>query len=115
MKLTDNKIRTLPTPEGKSRKIADGHGLMLLISPKGLKSWYLRKHVDGKEQMISLGHYPEVGLSAARQMAAEISARIFQGLSPKEARKEMITFGQAAMEWLKLQQEKSTPDYGTDV
>lgn len=115
MKLTDAKIRTLPTPEGKSRKIADGHGLMLLISPKGLKSWYLRKHVNGKEQMIFLGHYPEVGLSAARQLAADITARIAQGLSPKETRKDMVTFGQAAMEWLKLQQEKSTPGYCKDV
>lgn len=115
MKLTDAKIRTLPTPVGKSRKIADGHGLMLLVSPAGSKSWYLRKLVEGKEQMISLGRYPEVGLAAARKAAGEVSARLAQGLPPKAEPKTIVTFGQAASEWLKLQQDKTTPAYCRDI
>ena len=115
MKLTDAKIRSLPTPVGKSKKIADGHGLMLLVSPAGTKSWYLRKHVAGKEQMISIGRYPEVGLSAARKMAEEIALRLAQGLPAKEEKKEIITFGRVTLEWLKLQKDKTTPAYCRDI
>ncbi len=115
MKLTDAKIRTLPNPVGKSRKIADGHGLMLLVSPTGLKSWYLRKLVGGKEQMISIGRYPEVGLSAARKMAEEISARLAQGLPAKEEPREAIAFERAAREWLKIHADKITPAYCRDI
>ncbi len=115
LKLTDAKIRTLPNPVGKSRKIADGHGLMLLVSPTGLKSWYLRKLVGGKEQMISIGRYPEVGLSAARKMAEEISARLAQGLPAKEEPREAIAFERAAREWLKIHADKITPAYCRDI
>lgn len=113
--MTDAKIRTLPNPVGKSRKIADGHGLMLLVSPTGLKSWYLRKLVGGKEQMISIGRYPEVGLSAARKMAEEISARLARGLPAKEEPKEAISFERAAREWLKIHADKITPAYCRDI
>lgn len=115
MKLTDAKIRTLPNPVGKSRKIADGHGLMLLVAPSGSKSWYLRKLVNGKEQMIFLGRYPEVSLAAARCAANEISIRLAQGLPAKEEPKRVITFGHAASEWLSLQKEKTTPAYCKDI
>ncbi|WP_367174936.1 Arm DNA-binding domain-containing protein [uncultured Desulfovibrio sp.] len=59
--LTDAKIRTLPLPERGRKKYADSGGLSLLVSPSGGKVWYLRKRVDGKEQMINLGQYPSAG------------------------------------------------------
>ena len=109
MKLTDAKIRTLPNPVGKSRKLADGHGLMLLVAPTGLKSWYLRKKINDKEQMIFIGRYPGVGLAEARKMASDITARITQGLPPKEEKKKIVTFRRAAEEWLKIHAEKTEP------
>lgn len=115
MKLTDAKIRTLPNPVGRSRKIADGHGLMLLVAPTGTKSWYLRKKIDGKEQMIFLGRYPEVGLASARKIAMDVSIRLAQGLPVREEPKNIITFGKAASEWMKIQEGKNTPAYCKDV
>lgn len=82
--LTDAKIRTLPLPKKGRKKYADGGGLSLLVSPSGGKVWYLRKRVDGKEQMINLGQYPAVGLADARRAAADVSARLANGLPAKE-------------------------------
>jgi len=81
---------------------------MLLVAPSGLKSWYLRKKINDKEQMIFIGRYPGVGLAEARKMASNITARIAQGLPPKEEKKKIETFRRAAEEWLKIHAENLT-------
>lgn len=113
--LTDAKIRSLPLPQKGRKKYADGGGLSLLVSPAGSKVWYLRKRVDGKEQMISLGAYPAVSLADARRAAKEVSARLAMGLPPKEEPKPVTTFGELVKEWLVLQASRQSPAYVRDI
>lgn len=56
-------------PREKRYTASDGHGLTLRIQPTGIKSWYLRISYGGKVTDLSLGHWPEVSLMQARQMA----------------------------------------------
>ena len=63
--LTDKAVRALAARE-KAYKIADNGGLHLKVSPKGHKSWRLKYRQDGKEQLLTLGAYPEVSLADAR-------------------------------------------------
>ena len=113
--LTDAKIRTLPLPKKGRKKYADGGGLSLLVSPSGGKVWYLRKRVDGKDQMINLGQYPAVGLADARRAAADVSARLANGLPAKEKIRPVVTFGAVATEWLTLQASRHNPAYVRDI
>ena len=113
--LTDAKIRCLPLPKKGRKKYADGGGLSLLVSPAGSKVWYLRKRVDGKEQMISLGAYPAVSLADARRAAEEVGARLAMGLPPKEEPKPVTTFGELVKEWLVLQASRQSPAYVRDI
>lgn len=113
--LTNAKIRSLPLPKKGRKKYADGGGLSLLVSPAGSKVWYLRKRVDGKEQMISLGPYPAVSLADARRAAEEVSARLVMGLPPKEEPKPVTTFGELVKEWLVLQASRQSPAYVRDI
>ena len=113
--LTDAKIRSLPLPKKGRKKYADGGGLSLLVSPAGSKVWYLRKRVDGKEQMISLGAYPAVSLADARRAAEEVGARLAMGLPPKEEPKPVTTFGELVKEWLVLQASRQSPAYVPDL
>lgn len=113
--LTDAKIRSLPLPKKGRKKYADGGGLSLLVSPAGSKVWYLRKRVDGKEQMISLGAYPAVSLADARRAAEEVGARLAMGLPPKEEPKPVTTFGELVKEWLVLQASRQSPAYVRDI
>ena len=65
MPLTDTKIRTAK-PAHKSRRLFDGGGLYLEVSPSGGKWWRLKHRFGGKEKRLSLGVYPDVKLKDAR-------------------------------------------------
>jgi hypothetical protein len=61
-------IDSAPIPErGKSKKLADGKGLHLLIRNDGRRYWRLKFRLFGKEQTYSIGMYPDVGLEVARK------------------------------------------------
>jgi hypothetical protein len=65
MPLTDTQVRQA-RPKEKEYKLRDERGLLLVVRPNGGKWWRLRYQFQGKEQMISLGVYPNVSLSVAR-------------------------------------------------
>lgn len=69
--LSDLRIRTA-RPRAKPYKLADGGGLYLLVQPNGSKLWRMKYRFMGREKLLSIGRYPEVGLARARkeQLAA---------------------------------------------
>jgi len=62
--LTDTAIRQAK-PGDSARKLTDGKGRCLLITPTGPKLWRLKYRIDGKEKKLALGCYPEIGLKEA--------------------------------------------------
>jgi hypothetical protein len=61
-------------PEGKPYKLADGGGLYLIVMPNGTRSLRMDYRFAGKRKTLSIGHYPTVGLSDARQKREDASA-----------------------------------------
>ena len=49
--------------------MSDGHGLTLKVQPSGTKSWVLRISHGGRVTDLALGHWPDVSLMQARQIA----------------------------------------------
>lgn len=86
MPLTDAAIRTAK-PGEKARKLSDGGGLFLLVSPNGGKWWRLKFRFEGKEKLLSLGTYPEVGLREAREKREEMRRMLAAGVDVSENRK----------------------------
>lgn len=84
--LTDAKVRAI-RPAITAQKVFDGGGLHLFVSPAGAKVWRLAYRIDGKAKTISLGPYPEVTLSQARQQRDSIKAQLRAGVDPMQARK----------------------------
>lgn len=72
---------------GRPIKVSDGGGLRLDAQPTGRGWWRLRYFASGKEAMISLGIYPEVSLSEARQKRATARQSVAAGINPSETRK----------------------------
>jgi len=72
---------------GKSRKLSDGAGLVLEARPTGAGWWRVRYWLGGKEGMLSLGTYPEVPLTLARQRRDEARRLVAAGTDPSDARK----------------------------
>jgi integrase len=66
-KLTDSKLRSFKAKE-KPYKISDGGGMYVEVRPNGAKWWRLAYRLNGKQQLKSLGVYPEVGLFEARRL-----------------------------------------------
>jgi len=84
--LTDSQIRAA-TPTGKTRRLFDGGGLYIEVSPAGGKWWRWKYRFAGKEKRLSLGVYPEVALKIARERAAEARKLVANGVDPSVARR----------------------------
>ncbi|WP_162798618.1 tyrosine-type recombinase/integrase [Sulfitobacter sp. SK012] len=80
-KLTDSKVKTAK-PGDKVKRVADGNGLTLTITPNGTKTWHLRYRRDDKATMVSLGRYPDVSLAIAREKADQMRAARATGVDP---------------------------------
>ena len=116
MALTDTAVRNAK-PRPNPYKLSDGQGLSLVIRPNGGKWWRFRYYFGGKEKMLSLGVYPEVGLKDARERRDEARKLVASDMDPSEARKaekvqvseEGETFELIAHEW----HEKFKPSWTT--
>ncbi len=86
MPLTDTAIKNA-RPGAKPVKLSDEKGLFLLLSPAGGKWWRLKYRFGGKEKLLSLGTYPEVGLKDARQRRDDARKLLADGVDPGENRK----------------------------
>jgi integrase len=90
MALTDVAIRNVK-PGPKPVKLADGGGMFLLVTPAGGKLWRLKYRIDGREKLLAIGSYPEIGLSDARKRRDEARAMIAKGLDPsREKQREKV-------------------------
>ncbi len=81
MALTDVAIRNAK-PGAKAIKLADGGGMFLLVTPAGGKLWRLKFRVDGREKLLAIGAYPEIGLGEARRRREEARELIALGKDP---------------------------------
>ncbi|UUX52781.1 integrase arm-type DNA-binding domain-containing protein [Citrobacter youngae] len=85
MSLNDSKIRNLKL-SSRPVKLSDSHGLYLLVNPGGSRIWYLKYRFGGKESRVSLGAYPLVSLSEARQKRDDIRKLLAQNINPAQQR-----------------------------
>ncbi|AIV49905.1 tyrosine-type recombinase/integrase [Burkholderia pseudomallei] len=74
-------------PRERNYTLADGGGLHLLVKPNGARLWQYRAAVMGKPVLVSLGQYPDVGLSEARRKHQDARKLVAQGVHPTEHRK----------------------------
>ena len=71
----------------KAGRIQDGDGRSLFIASKASRgTWFYRFMLDGRRRDMSLGRYPDIGLSEAPAAAAEARAKAKAGNDPVEER-----------------------------
>ena len=86
MPLTNIAVSTVK-PRARTRKLFDGGGLYLEVSPAGGKWWRWKYRFGGKEKRISLGVYPDVSLKSARERRDAVRQQLAAGIDPGQARK----------------------------
>ncbi|MDR1111984.1 MAG: Arm DNA-binding domain-containing protein [Deltaproteobacteria bacterium] len=96
--LTELKIRNLK-PKDRRYKIFDGgmSGLYLETLPSGTKSWRIQHGSKKNECRHSLGHWPDVSLKEARDLAADFRKRLKE--PPPDIDKEDVTIAGLCGEW----------------
>ncbi|MEM6822851.1 MAG: integrase arm-type DNA-binding domain-containing protein [Verrucomicrobiota bacterium] len=123
MLLTDAKIRSAK-PRTTEYRLKDGEGLFLLVYPSGNKYWQLRYRFLDKEKSLSLGRYPRVTLSEARDRKIRQLRQLGEGKDPSAVRKEekilavfrdRNSFGAVTQEWLERNRAVWTPRHADRV
>jgi integrase len=93
-RLTDSKIRLAikqTVAAAKSRKLYDEDGLYLQMKPRGSDcgAWWRQRYVfEGREQLLSVGVYPTIGIAKARERGEQIRTQAANDINPSAARKD---------------------------
>ncbi|MGK8180366.1 tyrosine-type recombinase/integrase [Pseudomonas aeruginosa] len=109
-KLNPKQVENLAEPG----TYEDGEGLRLVVKATGRKSWVLRFQLNGKRREMGLGSFPEVGLKAARIVAAEQRKVLAAGADPmvaRDAERERQREAQRIKEARKVTFEKLATEY----
>ena len=81
-----HKLNSRFIPTAATGKYEDGGGLRIIVTKTKARKWVLRYTLNGRRREMGLGSYPDVGLSAAREKAAECRQLVASGTDPIEAR-----------------------------
>jgi integrase len=105
--LTETAIKAAK-PRTKPYKLTDTGGLVLLVTPGGSRWWRFRFRFEDREQMLSLGTYPDVPLKRAREKRDEARRHLADGVNPAAKRQAeraapADTFEAVAREWFAKQ------------
>jgi hypothetical protein len=79
--LTESRARSIK-PRRIARKVFDGGGLYLLVTPKGGRCWRYAYRFAGKHKTLSLGMYPDVPLDRARSRHGCARNLLAHGIDP---------------------------------
>jgi integrase len=87
--LTKSFIESIQS-EDKRLSFTDdkARGLTLLVTPNGVKTYYLTRKYRGKVERTLLGHFPELTLAQARTRAAQHQVQYDAGINPNEAKRK---------------------------
>lgn len=116
--LTDIQIRNAKNTGKTEKKMFDGGGLYLAISPSGAKGWRYKFTQEGKERRMSFGPYPATSLALAREMHQQAREQKNLGLDPvleKQKRNDIEkqeranTFNVIALDWHDKQTHLAPP------
>ena len=114
-RLTDKACKAFVAQEARGKKLPDGGGLHLFITPAGGATWRIKYRIDGKEKIYSIGAYPAVSLAAARVELGEVKVLLRENKDPVTQRRinraetsasSDDTFAAVAGVWLAMKQKE---------
>lgn len=117
--LIDSQVKAAK-PKDKDYSLPDGFGLSLVVSKAGGKAWRLKYRLDHKEQLFTIGKYPRVSVSAAREAAVAARSLIAQGIHPLAHKREAAqaslsntanSFGAVARDWMNANKSHWSASY----
>ena len=88
---TKKDIDTLPVPSKGFATYSDTteKGLKLYITPTGTKTFFIRKFINGRDERLIIGPYPDLTISQAREKARVLKGTIANGVNPAEEKRKL--------------------------
>ena len=104
--LTDKGIKAAKPRESRYT-LFDTGGLYLEVAPAGGKWWRMRFRLNGKNNVMSLGTYPDVSLKMARDKRDNIRTLLAKGLDPRDSKRktQTPTFREVMDEWITFKEK----------
>lgn len=108
---TKQFLMSCKPPEKGKKTVHDTQekGLSAYITASGVITFFVRKRVNGKDERIHLGRFPELSIEGARKKALSAKAAVANGIDPGEERKKLkqeITFGDMFQEFMERYSKK---------
>lgn len=97
-------------PGARPKKLWDEKGLHILVLPSGHRAWRVRIRAGGKESVVTLGSWPDLGLDQARERRDLVRAG--GSIAALTAQRN---FEQTARAWLALKAPEWSPVHSADV
>jgi hypothetical protein len=112
--LTETEVQAIK-PLRYSRKVSDGGGLYLLVTPKGGRWWRYAYRFAQKHKALALGTYPAVPLERARARHEFARNLLAHGLDPSALKAALgkDIFIVTMREWEKARGHMSRPGLKT--
>ncbi len=116
---TKKAIDALPHP-GKGfetyRDTAE-RGLSLYITAAGAITFYIRKRINGRDERVIIGQYPDITIEQARAKAVAIRAQVAQGQDPIADKRRLrtdLTFAEMFAEYMERYSKKQKRSWQYD-
>jgi hypothetical protein len=92
-----------------ARKVTDGGGLYLLITPSDHRYWRYQYRFEGRQKTLALGVYPDVSLQMARGRHRFARRLLADGIDPSTLKRTLgkHAFAVVAREWVIDRRSKS--------
>ena len=89
---TDREIQNLK-PQEKRYSVKDklNNGLFVEVWDSGTKTWHYRYSINGKQERLVIGRYPDLSLKDARQVRDESASLVAKGISPKQNKNKVTS------------------------
>ena len=102
---TQRRIEKLPRPASSRAEYRDKNtpGLILRVTPRGKKTFYLFRRLDGQLKRLALGVFPETSVSAARDRVGKLQTDHHSGVdivADRRKRRECPTLKEAFSHYL---------------
>tara|TARA_B110000503_G_scaffold140811_1_gene232678 strand:- start:2973 stop:4247 length:1275 start_codon:yes stop_codon:yes gene_type:complete len=99
IRFTEAVVRSLPLPPAKkkatyldfdppgAKQRLAVPGFELVVSYTGVKSYVLRKKLNGRVVAVTLGRHPAIDVETARKLASKASRQMAEGVNPNQKKK----------------------------
>ena len=116
---TKSSIGRLPVPDKGMVTYKDTRekGLSLYVTASGAITFFVRKRINGRDERIKLGAFPELSVENARKKALQAKADVANGKNPNHDKNKMrdeITFRQLFDSYMERYSKKEKKSWQYD-